>query len=115
LVPIERLRLEERIGQGLDVWPLAKDEVERFAAYGVSPSRGSPGVVRVSLIGRRKPRFFDLSAIRTYPRIEEVGVAAGDTELCLTGETLDGIPIEGCDTIVTVPYVGERWRFRVNR
>jgi hypothetical protein len=48
-------------------------------------------------------------------RIEDVGIAAGDTELCMTGETLDGIPIEGCDAIVTVPYVGERWRVRVNR
>jgi hypothetical protein len=42
----------------------------------------------------------------SHYRIEEVEVAAGDTELCLTGETLDGIPFEGCDTIVTVPYVG---------
>ena len=51
----------------------------------------------------------------SHYRIEEVAVAAGDTEICLTGETLDGIPIGGCDAIVTVPYVGERWRIRVNR
>ena len=51
----------------------------------------------------------------SHYRIEEVAVAAGDTELCLTGATLDGIPIEGCDAIVTVPYVGERRRARVNR
>ena len=51
----------------------------------------------------------------SHYRIEELGVAAGDTELCLIGATLDRIPIEGCDAIVTVPYVGERWRFRVNR
>jgi len=51
----------------------------------------------------------------SHYRIEEVAVAAGDTELCLTGETLDGIPFEGCDAIVTVPYVGERRRARVNR
>ena len=31
----------------------------------------------------------------THYRIEEVEIAAGDTELCLTGETLDGIPFEG--------------------
>ena len=51
----------------------------------------------------------------SHYRIEEVEVAVGDTELCLTGENLDGIPIEGCDAIVTVPYVGERRRVRVNR
>ena len=51
----------------------------------------------------------------SHYRIEEVAVAAGDTELCLTGETLDGIRFEGCDAIVTVPYVGERRRIRVNR
>jgi CubicO group peptidase (beta-lactamase class C family) len=51
----------------------------------------------------------------SHYRIEEVAVAAGDTEFCLTGETLDGIPFEGCDAIMTVPYVGERRRIRVNR
>jgi hypothetical protein len=51
----------------------------------------------------------------SHYRIEEVEVATGDTELCLTGEALNGIPFQGCDAIVTVPYVGERWRVRVNR
>jgi hypothetical protein len=51
----------------------------------------------------------------SHYRIEEVAVAVGDTELCLTGEALDGTPIEGCDAIVTVPHVGERRRIRVNR
>lgn len=33
---------------------------------------------------------------------QETGIAAGDTEACLTAETLDGEPLRSCDSIVTV-------------
>jgi len=38
---------------------------------------------------------------------QKTGIKAGDTEACLTGETLDGKSIKGCDAIVTVPPKGK--------
>jgi hypothetical protein len=56
--------------------------------------------------------FVDLVS---HYRTPETGITFGDAESCVTGATFEGVPFEGCDAIVTVPYVGERRRIRVNR
>lgn len=43
--------------------------------------------------------------VGNYP-VPDTGTAYGDTSICLTGATFDGVEVAGCDAIRTVPQSG---------
>ena len=67
-----------------------------FGPEGATPVRRRAG--RISDVNR--DGFMDLLSLY---RIRETGIAIGDTEACVTGETLDGTALEGCDVVATRP------------
>jgi hypothetical protein len=66
---------------------------------------GTDGAMPVHISGGHREDLNDDGFIDLVSHFwsEETGIAFGDEEACVTGETLDGAPFKGCDAIVTGP------------
>jgi hypothetical protein len=64
-----------------------------------------------SVLHRRDEHFRDINrdgfadVVSRY-RVHQAGIAPGDIEICLVGETFEGRRFQGCDLISTVPICG---------
>ena len=81
---------------GSDTFDVTQIDVSTLDFEGAAPTHNAGG----HLVDVNDDGFLDLVS---HYRTQETGITEGQTEACLTGETLDGTPFEGCDDITTVP------------
>jgi hypothetical protein len=80
-----------------------------FGSNGAAPSHDitKPGAFEDHLRDVNADGLMDLVS---HYRIEDSGIEPDDVETCLTGETLDGTPFDGCDAVRSVPKTRDRRR-----
>jgi len=102
----DRVRVALRGSDDLDVRDV-DPETLRLGRADAQPIAGPRGPrVKITRVNRERRRD-----LLTVFDVRELGVAYGDTELCLHAQTYSGETIEGCDRIDTAPR-GRRSRKR---
>jgi hypothetical protein len=93
---------------GRGVIPVAILGSDAFDALDVDVTTLAFGPARAAPAHARRGHLEDVNAdgvmdLVSHYRADETGISAGDEEVYVRGVTLDGRPIAGFDTIVTVP------------
>jgi endo-1,4-beta-xylanase len=93
------------------VVPLALLGSESFDVAQIDPATLAFGPGGAAPAHRNGPHAEDVSRDGIMDRVVHfrtpaTGLAVGDTEACLTGETFDGMAFEACDAIDTLPACG---------
>jgi hypothetical protein len=81
---------------------------ESFDVMDVEPESVGFGPNAAPIFGGKQAHLADVDGdgyddLFCHFPVPETGIAFGDEEACVSGETLDGVALEGCAPVVTVP------------